>query len=65
VGRTYETDSIEKRDEIGLALQAAVLVQSVGTLVGCRSWLVARLTLEEVRQRVDELAKTIEAGSKR
>jgi hypothetical protein len=64
MGSTYETDSIEKRDEIGLALQAAILVKSAGNLVGCRSWLVARLTLKELRQRVDELAKTIEAGSK-
>ena len=64
MGGTYETDGIEKRDEIGLALQAAVLVKSAGNLVGCRSWLVARLSLKELRQRVDELAKAIEAGSK-
>jgi hypothetical protein len=39
-------------------------VKSAANLLGCRSWLVARLTLKELRQRVDELAKTIEAGSK-
>jgi len=64
MGSTYETDSIEKRDEIGLALQAAMIVKELGSLVGCGSWLVARLTLKELRQRIDALAKTIEAGSK-
>jgi nitroreductase len=63
MGSTYETDSIENRDEIGLALQAAMLVKSATNLVGCRSWLVARLTLKELRQRVDELVKVIESGS--
>lgn len=64
MGSTYETDSIKPRDEIALALQAAVLVKSAGNLIGCHSWLVARLTLQEVRQRVDELEKTIAAGSR-
>lgn len=64
MGGTYEGDGIEKRDEIALALMAAVLVKSAGNLIGCRSWLVARLTLREIRQRVDELEKTITAGIK-
>ena len=64
MGSTYETDGIEKRDEIVLTMQAAILVKSSGNLVRCRSWLVARLALKELRQSIDELAKTIEAGSK-
>ena len=64
MGRTYETDRIEKRDEITLALQAAVLIKSAANMIGCGSWLVARLALKELYQRVDELTKTIEAGSK-
>ena len=64
MGSTYETDGIEKRDEIGLALQAAVLVKTLGNMFACRSWLVARLALQELRLRVDELAKTIETGSR-
>jgi hypothetical protein len=64
MGSTYETDTVNKRDELTLALQAALVVKMVSNLVSCPSWLLARLTLRELRQRVDELAKTIEAGSK-
>ena len=64
MGSTYETDSIGKQGEIGLALQAAVIVKQLANLIGCRSWLVARLTIKEIRQLIDELAKAIEDGSK-
>jgi len=60
MGSTYETDGIGNRDEIGLAVQVALLVKSASNLVACRSWLVAGLTLKELRQRVDKLATTIE-----
>jgi hypothetical protein len=64
MGSTYETDSIEKGDRVALTVQAAVLVKYAGNLVACQSWLVARLALAELRKHIDELAKTIEAGSK-
>jgi hypothetical protein len=39
-------------------------VKTAADLVGCQSWLVARLSLQELRHRLDELAKMIEEGSK-
>ena len=64
MGSTYETDSTKKSDRLELALQAAVIVKSVGDLVGCRSWLVARRALQDLRKLVGELAKTVEDASK-
>ena len=64
MGNTYETDKVETRDEFQILVQAAVVMRSLSNLVGCKSWLVARLALKELRQRVDELAQTIEVGSK-
>jgi len=56
---TYETDGVEKRDEIVLAIQAALVMKSLSQLVGCRSWLVAKLAMREVTKRLDELQSTV------
>ena len=64
MGSTYETDGVSDRDEIALALEAAMAVKALGNLIGCHSWLGARLALRELRHGVDKLAKTIEAGSR-
>jgi hypothetical protein len=63
MGNTYETDGIDKRNEIALALQASVAMKSLGNLIACRSWLQARLALREVKMRVDDLSKTVTQGS--
>jgi hypothetical protein len=64
MGNTYETDAIESRDAIALTLQAAMVMQTAGRLVACRSWLAARLVLKALQGDVLRLAKMIEEGSK-
>ena len=64
MGNTYETDTIERRDEITLAVQSAIIMKSLSHLVGCKSWLLARLSLKDIRRRVDEIEQTITKGSK-
>jgi hypothetical protein len=64
MGNTYETDRISDRDEIALALAAAMTVKTLGNMIGCHSWLTARLSLRELLGQVDKLTETIRAGSK-
>lgn len=64
MGITYETDGIDGKSSVELSVRSALVVKSVANLIGCKSWLVARLALRELRTTVDALSKAIEAGSK-
>ena len=49
------TDSIESKDEIALAIRAAMICKAAGGLVNCRSWTVAQLILAELRLQLRDL----------
>ena len=62
MGSTYETDRVSDRDEVGLALEAAMAVKTLGNLIGCHSWLQAALAMRDLEKRVAGLKATVEKG---
>lgn len=64
MGNSYETDSTSKEQQLSLAIQAAVVMKTLGNLVGCRSCLQARLVVRELQVHFDMLKKVVEELSK-
>jgi len=54
---------MESKDRIALTIQAACVTKTLGNLIACSSWLVARLALREVHEHVDRLTKMVEEGT--
>ena len=63
-GIEHDTDKIDSVAEIELTLRTAVVVRSLSSLIGCKSWLVAALVYGEVSKRIDELREMIAKGRK-
>lgn len=64
MGSTYDTDIVSSRDAIALTLHAALVIKALNNLMGCNSWLLARLAIKETRERFSDLQKEVERGSK-
>jgi hypothetical protein len=63
MGKTYDTDGIDTRNVLAMTVQVALVVKSLANLISCRSWLQARLAIQETQERLDKLVEMVEKGS--